>query len=82
MVPQKQDHLLTWAQKTNDNTARAIVYDAQKAGLVLHWCPGYAKKKKKKSISGERYQFYSKTKTFAQFDTLTNDHICLEERGQ
>ena len=77
MVPQKQDHLLTWAQKTNDNTARAIVYDAQKAGLVLHWCPGYAKK----GISGERYQFYSKTKTFAQFDTLTKDHILSGRTG-
>ena len=71
MVAQNQDHLLTYAQKTDDNTARAIVYDAQKAGLVLHWCPGYAKK----GISGERYQFYSKTKTFTQFDTLTKDHV-------
>ena len=78
MVAQNQDHLLTWAQKTEDDTARAIVHDTQKAGLVLYRCPGYAKK----GTSGEWYQFYSKTKTFAQFDTLTNDHICLEERGQ
>jgi len=34
-----------------------------------------------KGISGERYQFYSKTKTFTQFDTLTKDNILSGKMG-
>jgi len=61
----------TWAQKTDDVTARAMVRDARKAGLILYWCPGHVKK----GVSGERYQFYSKAKTFAQFDALTKERF-------
>ena len=58
-------------------TARALVKDAQKAGLILRWRPGHTKH----GQSGERYQFYSKTKTFAQFDALTKDFFLSGHTG-
>ena len=58
-------------------TARALVKDARKAGLILRWRPGHTKH----GQSGERYQFYSKTKTFAQFDALTKDFFLSGHTG-
>ena len=39
------------------------------AGMVLRWREGFTKT----GQSGERYQFYSKAKTFAQFDAMTKE---------
>ena len=50
-------------------TTRALVRDAQAARMVLRWRPGFTKGGK----SGERYQFYSRARTFAQFDALTKE---------
>jgi hypothetical protein len=46
-----------------------MVRDARAAGMVLRWRPGFTKGGK----SGERYQYYSRAKTFAQFDALTKE---------
>ena len=53
----------------DQSTTRALLRDARAAGQVLRWRPGFTKTGK----SGERYQFYSKAKTFAQFDALTKE---------
>lgn len=37
--------------------------------MVLRWRPGFTKG----GISGERYPFYSRARTFAQFDALTKE---------
>ena len=50
-------------------TVRAMIRDARAAGQVLRWRPGFAKTGK----SGERFQFYSKARTFAQFDALSKE---------
>ena len=50
-------------------TTRALLRDARAAGQVLRWRPGFSKTGK----SGERYQFYSKARTFAQFDAMTKE---------
>ena len=50
-------------------TTRALVRDARAAGMVLRWRPGFTKG----GISGERYPFYSRARTFAQFDALTKE---------
>ena len=50
-------------------TVRAMIRDARAAGQVLRWRPGFAKSGK----SGERFPFYSKARTFAQFDALTKE---------
>ena len=43
-----------------------MVRDARAAGMVLRWRPGFSKSGK----SGERFLFYSRAKTFAQFDAM------------
>ena len=37
--------------------------------MVMRWRPGYSKK----GLSGERFQFYSRAKTFAQFEAMLKE---------
>ena len=46
-----------------------MVRDARVAGMDLRWRPGSSKSGK----SGERFQFYSTAKTFAQFDAMAKE---------
>ena len=46
-----------------------MVLDARAAGMVPRWRPGFLKSGK----SGERFQFYSKARTLAQFDAMTKE---------
>ena len=48
-------------------TTRALVRDARAGGMVLQWRPGFTRVGK----SGERYLFYSRARTFTQFDAQT-----------
>ena len=38
--------------------------------MVMRWRPGYSKK----GLSGERFPFYSRAKTFLQFDAMLNEN--------
>ena len=58
-------------------TARALVRDARAAGTVLRWRPGFTKSGK----SGERYQFHSRARTFAQFDALSKEAFVSGSTG-
>ena len=58
-------------------TTRALVRDARAAGLILRWKPGF----KKGGKSGERYLFYSKARTFAQFDAMTKETFLSGSTG-
>jgi hypothetical protein len=49
--------------------ADALISGARAAGQVLRWLPGFTKTGK----SGERYRYYSTTKTWAQYDAMLTD---------
>ena len=49
--------------------ARILIRDARDSGMVMRWRPGYSKK----GLSGERFQFYSRAKTFAQFEAMLKE---------
>ena len=51
------------------STVQVMIRDTRAAGQVLRWRPGFSKTGR----SGERYPFYSKARTFAQFDALTKE---------
>ena len=57
--------------------ANALISGARAAGQVLRWKPGHTKTGK----SGERYQFYSKTKTWPQYDAMLKDKFVSGLRG-